>query len=69
VSLYAHRLARIIERRSREAAGLHVIHLDGMTYRQRAAFEGVSFSHVGAAEQNRRNAAARLAVFRRMVDA
>ncbi len=62
MSLYASMLARKLERRSQEAAGLRVFHLRGMTYRERAAFDGVPCSHVGAAEQNRRNAAARLAV-------
>jgi hypothetical protein len=39
VSLYAHRLARIIERRSREAAG-ELVPLHGRTYAEHEAATG-----------------------------
>lgn len=54
MTLYEHRLARLIERRAREAAGLANVRLDGMTYCQNLAARGLAHGpHVSATTRNR----------------
>ena len=60
MSLYAHRLARIIERRSLEAARPDLTKLDGMTHDEYAAAHGLKrFPYVSARQRNRSRAGQR----------
>jgi hypothetical protein len=72
VSLYEDRVARVIERQALEVAAPAILRLDGMTHDQRDAAMWPcprSPRDQSAAAINRRRAAARLAIFRRLVGA
>ncbi len=63
MSLYAHRLARVIERRSLEAANPNLPKLDGMTHEQYLAAHGLERGdYIGARRRNRLRALVRDAV-------
>jgi hypothetical protein len=55
VSLYAHRLARLIERRSREAAG-ELVPLHGRTYAEHEAATGEDAFEIEAMRDEERRA-------------
>ena len=60
MTLYEHRLARLIERRADEAAGRVLERLDGMTYRQHRAAHGFYYEpRMSATQRNRIRARAR----------
>ena len=65
MSLYAHRLARIIERRSLEAANPNLPNLEGMTHAEHQAAHGLERrAYMSAHRLNRMRALMRAAVSR-----
>lgn len=68
VTPYAHKLARLLERRSQEAEGLHDVRLDGMTWEQHAAAHGLERIPYQSAAQTARARMQTRALFGRLRD-